>query len=764
VTSNDNIIVDSVLKPPSSLINDYGDKGVEEISSYLDEHTSSAEPDIVDNSYSLRELFQLPTSYLDANSDAMDIELVENYAEELRRVAHVNPAIAYGVALDTFLADPIGFRHRIGKLPIPQLLTINRLYVDADDKHHNSSQMSLCDEANDNAKSTNPVESTLTESTSDREIVHLLIDERVSDAVECHQSEIIDISSDTGPQAVDVGITYPEIDSKNTPSCDAVEPPQQIIEAATVTVVEEIVPPSANGADFSNGNAFVILQEQPKQTKRGRQKAVTIQSVVTSVDTAESSTAQDSKNIETQDVPVSAVEMATKRSGGKKKGVTKVVAEEKPSTSAELADTTIFESTSKCAQITSNPTQPMEVVAVQKRSGGRRNVVVEESTNSSAAAVVQNGHLESNPVAAIQPVEMAHVKQRGGGRKKAIVEEPVVAPESKMVEVVAKVDTVVEATAVAAETAPTKQRGGNRKKVEVIVPAINVETVSKVEAVVKVAPIKTAPLAQRRGARNREAANEVEVMHESSAGTKIVQANEAATVASKRSCSRKRGSAEVPAPVDPVDTKKTIETIVEKEPVPIKMRSCSRARGATAAPAAVDAPSAVVAAPVARRGRGAAVIEAAPVPVVVVEVKTATVFEAKRSNRRVAEVVAPLPVISVPQNEATPIDIHAAIAGKKSTRKRDLDLEKETNEKPLAAKRSKRDNTSSMVKEVKTVSPAEVVVIEDDEEEALVIICDKCDVEFFVDEIGLSAIPEGDWFCETCAVKPAAGRKRKAGK
>ena len=31
----------------------------------------------------------------------------------------------------------------------------------------------------------------------------------------------------------------------------------------------------------------------------------------------------------------------------------------------------------------------------------------------------------------------------------------------------------------------------------------------------------------------------------------------------------------------------------------------------------------------------------------------------------------------------------------------------------------------------------------------------SCDEEFFVDELGLKKIPEGDWFCKACVKKNA---------
>ena len=89
-----------------------------------------------DNSYSLREFFQLPPVYLDANDDSLDTELVENYAKELQQVAYVDAAIAYGIALDSFLADPVTFRHRIGKLPLPRPLPVAVMQSVSDNDEH----------------------------------------------------------------------------------------------------------------------------------------------------------------------------------------------------------------------------------------------------------------------------------------------------------------------------------------------------------------------------------------------------------------------------------------------------------------------------------------------------------------------------------------------------------------------------------------------------------------------------------------------------
>jgi hypothetical protein len=82
-----------------------------------------------DLSDSLRFLFKLPSSFVDATYSDFDEELVEYYAEELQLVSKISEAVAYGVSLDTYLSDPVQFRHRVGNLALPEAKYI--AYVDA---------------------------------------------------------------------------------------------------------------------------------------------------------------------------------------------------------------------------------------------------------------------------------------------------------------------------------------------------------------------------------------------------------------------------------------------------------------------------------------------------------------------------------------------------------------------------------------------------------------------------------------------------------
>lgn len=68
---------------------------------------------------SLRDLFELPQEYLTAHDDGFDAHLVSVYAEDIIKFSNIDEVLAYDVALETFLSDPIIFRNRIGGLYLP---------------------------------------------------------------------------------------------------------------------------------------------------------------------------------------------------------------------------------------------------------------------------------------------------------------------------------------------------------------------------------------------------------------------------------------------------------------------------------------------------------------------------------------------------------------------------------------------------------------------------------------------------------------------
>jgi hypothetical protein len=72
----------------------------------------------------------------------------------------------------------------------------------------------------------------------------------------------------------------------------------------------------------------------------------------------------------------------------------------------------------------------------------------------------------------------------------------------------------------------------------------------------------------------------------------------------------------------------------------------------------------------------------------------------------------------------------------------------------------KKSSKKSSKKQVSRKILAEVED-EEEEEDALAILCDECDGEFFLDELGLTVIPEGDWFCEACVAPTKKVRKSK---
>eukprot|EP01041_Mallomonas_annulata_P008673 gene8673-17905_t len=73
---------------------------------------------------SLSKMFRLPKEFLTATDSDWDMEMVEIYAEDLQANAYIDSAVAHGIALDTYLADPIGFRIRVGGLELPPNVTL----------------------------------------------------------------------------------------------------------------------------------------------------------------------------------------------------------------------------------------------------------------------------------------------------------------------------------------------------------------------------------------------------------------------------------------------------------------------------------------------------------------------------------------------------------------------------------------------------------------------------------------------------------------
>ena len=74
--------------------------------------------------------------------------------------------------------------------------------------------------------------------------------------------------------------------------------------------------------------------------------------------------------------------------------------------------------------------------------------------------------------------------------------------------------------------------------------------------------------------------------------------------------------------------------------------------------------------------------------------------------------------------------------------------------------RAKRNATIAAVtakapsKRGKKAAAVAVAAVEiEEEEDAMAILCDGCDGEFFCDDVGLTEIPHGDWYCNACEKK-----------
>jgi hypothetical protein len=97
---------------------------VKEVRDLGDAATEYNENDCIDYSSVLNDLFRLPSAFTDANYDGYDNQFIESYAEELSETAGVSSAVAYGIALDSYVSDPVKFRHYVGRLALPSLQNV----------------------------------------------------------------------------------------------------------------------------------------------------------------------------------------------------------------------------------------------------------------------------------------------------------------------------------------------------------------------------------------------------------------------------------------------------------------------------------------------------------------------------------------------------------------------------------------------------------------------------------------------------------------
>jgi hypothetical protein len=124
-----------------SVANDQINSEVRNAATTSSNDSDTNEDYVTENLSGIHALFKLPKCYVDAHYDVYDEELVETYAEELCITAGVSSAVAYGIALDSFLADPVKFRHFIGRLELPSNQKIHFLVRDNSESHHSISSI-----------------------------------------------------------------------------------------------------------------------------------------------------------------------------------------------------------------------------------------------------------------------------------------------------------------------------------------------------------------------------------------------------------------------------------------------------------------------------------------------------------------------------------------------------------------------------------------------------------------------------------------------
>lgn len=108
---------------------------------------------------SLSQLFRLPT---ECGDDSDDIDLVNAYGEELELKGGITAAVAYNVALDTFLADPVGFRnlfrrHNVAKKNDILPHASNKISNEQPLDYFGASLSKLFDSANDSDQEINDI-------------------------------------------------------------------------------------------------------------------------------------------------------------------------------------------------------------------------------------------------------------------------------------------------------------------------------------------------------------------------------------------------------------------------------------------------------------------------------------------------------------------------------------------------------------------------------------------------------------------------------
>lgn len=111
------VALDSYLADPALFRSKFATESPVNTNSSACDNKSSPVKDRTEDGFfgaSLNRLFRLPAEFVGGDKELNDIDLVTAYGEELERNGGVDPAAAYGVALDAFIADPCAFRKQFG--------------------------------------------------------------------------------------------------------------------------------------------------------------------------------------------------------------------------------------------------------------------------------------------------------------------------------------------------------------------------------------------------------------------------------------------------------------------------------------------------------------------------------------------------------------------------------------------------------------------------------------------------------------------------
>ncbi len=652
-----------------------------------------------------------------------DMSIVEKYARMIIEDSHVDDAIAYGVALDTFLADPSEFRSRMENLINLEQVHMYTSPFDDDDNVDEASEIykKLRDEQDDDDLWV-PEDYVVATPTPQKVVVATpTVTKMISKAPNTAIRR--DVALDYVTNAIKDVIT--EISSFDAPAIT--KEAQSVKNEMTISYATEAIHciiDQLSGEDCETDD-FCIFDEiiSPVATKKSM---VTPSKMVLPNPSSNLKSARKGHSNKKTAQPVSATkryEIAEKCVSLAIQSVVTDIAE------ATVALTEITTPTKKAntpffAKSTKKKTPSSQIMSITRTAFKRKEVATSYVTDA-LFAVMQELSGEAQKEGSTSASTAISPRSQ---RKPAITQSP------------------VKALRVASPTSPTTPKASstirsNSKMLET--PSVNASPKADSQAASLRSPTTGRRLAAKSvmkvAPNSRHSA--MQKQQQSTPGTSMMAA------ASKTTPTTSPLYSSSPKVLTP---KKVSTPTPVNSPIPVqKVQSENKKKVAT--PVSITK-NAIIDTPVKSSG-GTKRPRKSPskAAVMALAVPSPAAKPAKRT-RKAATTTATV-VVSSP----SPV--------KKSTRsKRGAAAVVEIVEETTIAPKRKR-GVKTVTSSVKEMVP-EIDENEEGMEDALAILCDGCDKEFFCDQVGLTEIPEGDWYCTGCTKKrnTAASKKTKVAK